>query len=196
MRLLLFSDLHSDLAAARRIAQQSADVDVLVGAGDYCNVHRGLRECLELLRAPAVLVAGNNETTEELADACSGWPDAHVLHGSGTTIGRFAFYGLGGGVPVTPFGAWSYDLTESEAGRLLSACPTGGVLISHSPPKDALDVSSRGQSLGSIAVRTAVERCRPALVVCGHIHACAGQQTRLGSSIVVNAGPGGIEWTL
>ena len=80
------------------------------------------------------------------------------------------FFGLGGGVPVTPFGAWSYDLTEEEAGGLLASCPEGCVLVSHSPPKGAVDVSSRGQSLGSVAVRRCVERARPALVVCGHIH--------------------------
>jgi Icc-related predicted phosphoesterase len=60
----------------------------------------------------------------------------------------------------------------------------------------AVDRSSRGQSLGSIAVRDAVVRLRPTLVVCGHIHACAGQHVSLGRSAVVNAGPDGVEWAL
>jgi hypothetical protein len=28
-----------------------------------------------------VLVAGNNETTAELEEACRDWPQAHLLHG-------------------------------------------------------------------------------------------------------------------
>jgi Icc-related predicted phosphoesterase len=199
VKLLLFSDLHTDTAAARRLADRAAHVDVLVGAGDFGNVRRDLSSCLDVLRAahrPAVLVAGNNESTEELADACREWPQAHVLHGAAVTLGAVVFFGLGGGVPVTPFGSWSYDLSEEQAAALLAACPTGCVLVSHSPPKGAVDVNSRGRSLGSVAVRDAIERVRPRLVICGHIHASAGQQAVIGPSVVVNAGPSGVEWEL
>ncbi len=139
-----------------------------------------------------VFVAGNNETTEELSELCSGW--AHVLHGSSVNLGGVTFYGLGGGVPVTPFGSWSYDFTEEQAVKLLRDCPADCVLVSHSPPKGAVDVSSRGQSLGSVAVRSAVERLRPRLVVCGHIHGSAGERAMIASTPVVNAGPAGVEW--
>ena len=118
MKLLLFSDLHADLAAARRVVGLSRTADVVVGAGDFCNAHRGLDACVRVLKAidkPTVLVAGNNETTDELAAACRDWPAARVLHGAGAVVGGVTFFGLGGGVPVTPFGAWSYDFTEEEA---------------------------------------------------------------------------------
>lgn len=199
MKLLLFSDLHADTAAARRLVDRARFADVVIGAGDFGNVRRNLRTCLDVLRAidrPAVLVAGNNESTEELAEACHDWPHAQVLHGSGTRIAGVEFFGLGGGIPVTPFGSWSYDFTEEQAAELLAGCPAGCVLVSHSPPKGAVDVSSRGQSLGSVAVRDAVVRLRPVLVVCGHIHSSAGQRAVIGSSPVVNAGPDGLEWEL
>jgi Icc-related predicted phosphoesterase len=199
MKLLLFSDLHEDEAAARRLVERAEAADVVIGAGDFGNVRRGVAACIDMLRTidrPAVLVPGNNESLEELAEACRTWPRAHVLHGSGVTLAGVSFYGLGGGVPVTPFGAWSYDFTEDQAARLLAQCPAGGVLVSHSPPKGAVDRSSRGQSLGSVAVRDAVLRLRPVLVVCGHIHGCAGQHTLLGGTPVVNAGPAGVEWEL
>ncbi len=57
-----------------------------------------------------------------------------------------------------------------------------------------VDVSSRGQRQGSVPVRDAVLRAEPLLVVCGHIHASAGQRALLGRSPVVNAGPAGVEW--
>ncbi len=204
MRLLLWSDLHCDVAAARRLIDRAKDADVVIGAGDFATCRRGLSSTLEVLRAidrPAVLVAGNSESAGELAAACRSWPTAHVLHGSGVTIdgGRrtgVEFYGLGGGVPVTPFGAWSWDFTEEEAEALLANCPQGGVLVSHSPPRGTLDISSTGRSLGSEAVRRAIDRTRPALVVCGHIHESSGQQARIGDTIVVNAGPRGMELTL
>ncbi len=199
MKLLLFSDLHANADAARRLVERAGAVDVLVGAGDFGNLRRQLHVCLDVLKAvdrPTVLVAGNNESTDELTAACRDWPAAHVLHGSAVILNGVTYFGLGGGVPVTPFGSWSYDFTEEEAAALLAAAPPGCVLVSHSPPKGAVDVSGSGRSLGSVAVRAAVERLRPALVVCGHIHGSAGRQARLGPTPVVNAGPEGVEWRL
>jgi Icc-related predicted phosphoesterase len=197
MKLLLFSDLHNDIAAARELVERARHVDLLIGAGDFGNLRRHVRPCIDVLRRarrPAVLVAGNNESTQELTEACRDWPDACVLHGSAATIGSVTFFGIGGGIPVTPFGAWSYDFTEDAAMELLAGCPPRCILVSHSPPKGAVDVSSSGQSLGSVALRDAIRRVQPLLVVCGHIHASAGQRGAIGTTPIVNAGPGGIEW--
>jgi Icc-related predicted phosphoesterase len=199
MKLLLFSDLHTDTVAARTLVERASLADVAIGAGDFANMRRRLRDCIDVLQAidkPSVLVAGNNESTEELAEACRAWPTARVLHGSGVQIGGVEFFGIGGGIPVTPFGSWSYDFSEENAAALLSGCPPKCVLVSHSPPKGALDRDAHGKSLGSEAVRAAVLRLNPLLVVCGHIHASGGQQAMLGSSMVINAGPAGVEFEL
>ena len=199
MKLLLFSDLHSDFIAASKLVQLSRKADVVIGAGDFCVARRGLGDIIAALSAvkkPAVLVAGNAESHEELIQACRSWPTVHVLHGSRTTLDDVTFYGIGGGIPLTPFGAWSWDFSEDEAKRLLQDLQPGGVLISHSPPKGVLDMSSDGRSLGSEAVREAIGVKKPKLVVCGHIHGSAGQTSRLGSTDVINAGPDGIMWEL
>ena len=198
-RLLLFSDLHADLDQAQQIVDRSHDFDIAVGAGDFGNLRRQLPETIEVLRAihcPVVLVAGNNESTDELRIACRSWKSAHVLHGSGVTIEGVPFWGLGGGVPTTPFGDWSDDFTEAEAAVLLADCPRNAVLVSHSPPQGVLDRSSQGKHLGSTAVLAAMQRQAVRLVVCGHIHASSGQSVQVGNTRVINAGPLGMEWTL
>jgi len=195
MKLLLFSDVHSDLPAVRDLVRRAAAVDVVVCAGDLCNAHRQLNRVVEVLKAidkPTVLVAGNNETTDELVEVCKAWPSAVVLHGTGADVLGVPFFGVGGGIPVTPFGSWSYDFDEAQAEALLAGCPTGGVLVTHSPPAGVLDLSSSGRSLGSTAIRAAFDRCRPKLLVCGHIHASGGQQRQVGETLVVNAGPDGV----
>jgi len=199
MRLLLFSDLHCDATAASRLVDRSGEVDVLVGAGDFATCRRDIHKTIDVLRhadCPAVLVPGNAESVEELADACRGWPAGHVLHGTAATIDGVTFFGMGGAVPTTPFGPWSWDHAECEAEALLASCPEGCVLVTHAPPKGAVDRSSHGTSLGSTAIRAAVEAKHPRLVVCGHIHDCAGRQEFIGDVPVINAGPSGIEWDL
>ncbi len=199
VRLLLFSDLHADADAAQAIVERFREADVLIGAGDFGNGRSQVNVCIDILRAidrPTILVAGNNESTDELIEACRGWSHARVLHGSAVSVQGVAFFGIGGGIPVTPFGSWSYDFTEKQATALHADCPVGCVLVSHSPPRGAVDVSSRGQGLGSAAVRDTVLRCRPVLVVCGHIHASAGRQEFIEQTPVVNAGPRGMAWEL
>jgi uncharacterized protein len=188
VRLLAFSDLHRDERSARSLVERSAQADVVAGVGDFASVHRGLKEMIDVLRAidgPVLLVPGNNETDDALRGACARWPAAKVLHGDATEIGGVTFFGLGGGVPVTPWD-WSFDLTEDQAERALSELAPGAVLLVHSPPKGHVD-----RGLGSTAVLDAVRQKRPQVVLCGHVHECWGQESRVGDATVHNLGPAG-----
>jgi uncharacterized protein len=195
MKLLLFSDLHCSVTAAQRMVELARGVDVAIGAGDFAQERRRVGVCIDILRdlpCPTVIVPGNNESLEELQAACAGWAGVHVLHGNGVTIDGVDFFGLGGGVPITPFGSWSWDFSEEQATDLLKDFPAGGVLVSHSPPKGCLDVDSNDNSRGSTAVRDLILTKHPALVVCGHIHACGGRTQSFHGTTVVNAGPAGV----
>jgi Icc-related predicted phosphoesterase len=195
MRILAFSDLHTSVDRARSIAERAPDVDLVLGAGDFATMHKGMDPVIKALgdiTTPSAIVCGNGETPEELRDACRAWPGVHVLHGEGVPLAGEQIFGLGAAVPVTPFGGWSYDLTEAQAAQLLAGCPDGAILVSHSPPKGHCDRSSTGESLGSTAVRDCIEHTRPRLVVCGHIHDSWGEQSRAGDTLVVNAGPEGV----
>jgi len=194
MRLLLCSDIHCDEAAAERLVELSKDADALVCAGDLAIMRQGLQETVDILaetETPTVLVAGNGESAEELAAACEGWDSAHVLHGTGCEIDGVGFWGVGGAIPITPFGAWSYDLDDVEAAVLLEDCPTGGVLVTHSPPLGHVDHAG-GQHLGSKVILDAIRRAKPRLAVCGHIHGCWTEESREGDTRIVNAGPAGV----
>jgi uncharacterized protein len=193
MRILAFSDLHRDLGRAAKLVEASAEADVVIGAGDFASVHEGLEptvEALAAIEAPTLLVPGNNETDEALRDAVSGWERAQVLHGAGTEVDGVGFFGLGAGVPVTPWG-WSFDLTEEEAARMLEPCPADAVLVVHSPPRGHCDTSSAGEHLGSSAILDAIEAKRPRLAVCGHIHESWGAESQIGPTRIANLGPTG-----
>lgn len=192
MKLLAFSDLHRDQDQAQRLVELAREADVVLGAGDYATMRKGLEGTIEVLSAidkPTVLVPGNAESDTELWQACQGWRSAQVLHGDALGLEGAQFFGLGGGVPPTPF-PWSFDLTEDEAAAKLESCPEGAVLVVHSPPNGHLD-QVHGRHLGSRAILKAIERKRPVLVVCGHIHQCWGSEAVIGTTPVVNVGPEG-----
>lgn len=193
MKILAFSDLHCDLEQGARLVEMAAEADVVIGAGDFASVHEGLAETICTLAAitvPTVLVPGNNETVDALRAAVDGWDAATVLHGEGTTIDGTEFYGLGGGIPVTPWD-WSFDLDDEAATAMLAACPEGAVLVLHSPPKDHCDSAGGGGNFGSPALLRAIEAKRPRLAVCGHIHESWGCESQVGETPVRNLGPKG-----
>jgi Icc-related predicted phosphoesterase len=193
VKLLAFSDLHRDLGQAAELVAMSAEADVVIGAGDFASVHEGLGETIQALasiEAPTVLVPGNNETGVALREAASNWSAATVLHGGGTTIDGVEFYGLGAGIPVTPW-EWSFDLDDDAAGQLLADCPEDAVLVLHSPPQGHCDSNGAGMHFGSPALLRAIEEKVPRVAVCGHIHESWGCESQVGSTPVRNLGPKG-----
>lgn len=195
IKLLAFSDLHCDLEQAERLVEAAGDADVVLGVGDFASVHSGLEETIAALAAierPTVLVPGNNETTDALRAACADWDSARVLHGESAEVEGVTIFGLGAGIPVTPWD-WSFDLTEEAAERILADCPReAAVLAVHSPPHGHADVSGGGgDHLGSRAVLAAIEAKRPGLALCGHIHESWGEESALGPTRIVNLGPQG-----
>ncbi|WP_209506623.1 MULTISPECIES: metallophosphoesterase family protein [unclassified Ruegeria] len=190
MKVLAFSDLHMARNRAADLVAASADADLVIGAGDYCNMRQGLDEALQMLSgvsAPLVLIPGNAESAEDLGKAVP--EGVHVLHGTGMTVDGLRLFGLGYGVPPTPFGDWSCDLTEGEAAELLARCGGADILISHSPPKGHGDVTSQGMAVGSVAVRNAIERIQPRFTFCGHIHDSWGYRGSIGRTRIANLGP-------
>ena len=193
MKILAFSDLHRDLGQAAALVEMSADADVVIGAGDFASVHEGLEETLGALatiETPTVLVPGNNETVEALREAAAVWEAATVLHGEAATIEGVEFFGLGAGIPVTPWG-WSFDLDDGAATAMLGDCPEGAVLVLHSPPKGHCDSGGGGDHFGSDALLEGIEAKQPRLAVCGHIHEAWGCESRIGETPVHNLGPSG-----
>ncbi len=193
MKLLAFSDLHCNLKRAARLVKMSEKADVVIGAGDFASVHEGLEETIDVLSAietPTVLVPGNNETDDALREATAGWGAATVLHGGGVTIAGVEFFGLGAGIPVTPW-EWSFDLDEEKAAVMLTLCPRDAVLVLHSPPHGHCDSNGSGDHFGSHALLRTIEEKEPRLAVCGHIHESWGCRSKVGKTPVHNLGPKG-----
>lgn len=118
----------------------SREGEVAIGAGEFATMRKGIREIIDALaeiERPTILVRGNSESYEELATACEQWPAATVLHGSGMRVDEIGFWGVGGAIPIAPFGSWRYDFSEGDGRRLLTDCPPVAILDSHSPPTNA-----------------------------------------------------------
>jgi len=62
------------------------------------------------------------------------------------------------------------------------------VFVVHNPPySEKLDKTIRGENIGSHAIRDAIEKYKPQLLICGHVHESQGIE-KIGDTMCVNPG--------
>jgi len=204
LRVVGLVDLHWSGRPPLRLPDLTG-VDLVLLGGDLTNF-RGIdtaRTVVDALRdcGPSVLaVCGNTDLPE-----VETWlrDEGIDLDSRARVVDGVAFAGVSAGLP---FGGTPYERSEEQFAAaaecaLLAASAgveatvaTGAgahrpvVLVSHQPPRDTHCDLTRGRHVGSTAIRDAILRHQPDLVLCGHIHESAGSDL-VGRSRIVNPGP-------
>jgi len=191
VKLLIFSDIHSDLRALEALMDIQADY--YIAAGDLVSWARGLDKVGPILqrRERVYVLPGNHESASDIAGFCERF-GFHDFHGQTLELGGWRIAGLGYSNP-TPFNTPG-EYSEAELSRRLApfAELQPLVLICHCPPKaTALDRVKEGLHAGSTAVREFIDRHQPEWFFCGHIHEAEGVQERMGATRGCNVGKRG-----
>ncbi len=192
MKVLVFSDIHSDARALERL--MDIEADYYFCAGDLVNWGRELNAMGEILRRRAervYVIPGNHESAAQIAALC-GQFGLNDFHGGHLEAGGFHFTGLGYSNP-TPFdtpGEYSEEELEEKLHAFDGLKPR--VAICHAPPFGTmLDRIRNLKHAGSRAVRAFLQREQPRYFFCGHIHEAAGAQEMLGETAAMNVGKKG-----
>jgi len=192
VKLLIFSDIHSNHKALEQL--MATEADYYFAAGDLVNWARGLEQCGKIMqpRGERVYVLpGNHESAPQIATFCAQF-GLHNFHEQTIRIGQHHVAGLGYSSP-TPFntpGEYSEAELAERLARFESLNPL--VLICHAPPHGtALDRVRDGVHAGSRSIRDFVDRRQPDYLFCGHIHEAEGVEIALGKTKAVNVGKRG-----
>ena len=190
--MLIFSDIHNDLAALRRLVQIEADY--YVAAGDLVSWARGLDSCGEILRERAGkvwAVPGNHESVDQMASFCDKFGFRNI-HDQLIEAGGRNFGALGYSSP-TPFDTPGEYTEDQLAGRLNKFAGIERlILICHAPPYGTeLDRVHEGLHAGSRSVFEFIQANQPEYFFCGHIHEAEGKQVRIGKTVGTNVGKRG-----
>ena len=187
MRLLVVSDIHDAFDKLRRLDSIERDLTVAVGDFTYSSDLGAVRKALRILneQGPTIYVPGN---TDPPGSEGIRMERVEPIHGRVVEVGGYRFAGLGGS-PPTPFNT-PLEFSEEELWAVLQRFRglQNLVLVSHSPPRGALDRTLTGLHVGSTAVRRFIEEERPVAGLHGHIHEARGVE-RLGPTLLVNPGP-------
>lgn len=174
MKLVCISDTHGYMP-------DLPDGDVLIHAGDFLG-SGSFHEFLHFLKwlgmvtpkfKHTLIVPGNHDIWVEknpfLAKEDLKNVGATLLIDESVTIDGKVFYGT----PWTPtFYKWAFmDSEEGLAKRFQNIPDNADVLITHGPPNGYLDVCQTPPiHVGSKALLEAMDRVKPKVTICGHIH--------------------------
>lgn len=192
MKLLVFSDIHTDKKALERLL--AIDADMYVCAGDLVTWARGMDDMAAMLKPRGdkmFMLPGNHESEADIARACDKFGYQN-LHGRSIEVAGVHIAGLGYSSP-TPFNTPG-EYTEAQIAERLTPFATLKplVLICHCPPKDTdLDGLKPGAHFGSQAIREFIDAYEPARFFCGHIHECEGRDIMVGRTRGANVGKRG-----
>jgi len=192
VKVLVFSDIHSDARALERL--MSIEADYYVCAGDLVNWGRHLDDMGEILKRRAervYAIPGNHESASQIEDLCNKF-GMHQFHGEHVRVGEFYLAGLGYSNP-TPFdtpGEYSEEELERKLHSFDGLKPM--IAVCHAPPYGTvLDRITNLKHAGSRAIREFLKREEPRYFFCGHIHEAAGASDKLGSTSAMNVGKKG-----
>jgi Icc-related predicted phosphoesterase len=189
VKVLVFSDIHSDARALEKL--MAIDADYYFCAGDLVNWGRELNAMGEILKARAdrmYVIPGNHESAKQITDLCAKF-GLHDFHGGHFEAEGFHITGLGYSNP-TPFDTPG-EYSEAELEEKLHAFDGLKPMISicHAPPFGTmLDRIRNLKHAGSKAMRAFLQREQPRYFFCGHIHEAAGAQEKLGETSAMNVG--------
>lgn len=192
MKLLVFSDIHTDKKALEKL--MAIEADLYVCAGDLVSWARGLDGMAELLRPRAdkmYMLPGNHESEADIERACDKFGFQN-LHGRAIEVAGVHIAGLGYSNP-TPFDTPG-EYTEAQIAERLRPFSELKplVLICHCPPRETdLDGLKPGAHFGSTAVREFIDAYEPVRFFCGHIHECEGRDVMIGQTRGANVGKRG-----
>jgi len=195
LKIFAIGDLHGDSRKALKLAEKAKkeNVDLVVLSGDITFAESSI----DYLVGPFVkkgldvfIIPGNHESpaTVDFLEKLYA-PKVKNIHGKGKKIKDVGIFGAGGA------NIGMFQLTETE---IYNSLKKGfdkikdirkKIMITHVHPSDTLMGKVTPFEIpGSDGVRKAIERFKPDIAICSHIHEAEGIEEKIGKTKVINVG--------
>lgn len=196
MKILAASDIHGEIKNVEKIVEKAKkyDVDLILIGGDITHFETKLEGIIGELKKvgkPIIMVPGNEEsiaTIDFLVELYS--PGVYNIHAYTIQFKDIGIVGIGGATKVGPHFVTEREIWESLVkGFQKIKDKKIKIVLAHEPP-DKTKLSLKFG--GSKALREFIEKYKPDLVICGHIHESQGIVDKIGKTIIINPGPDGM----
>lgn len=195
LKILAAADLHGDSKLALNLAKKAEknNVDLVVLCGDLT----GFSDSKGLIKpfkdkSQKVLILPGNWDSFATVDFLAQFYGVRNIHGYSAQYEGVGFFGAGGAIDVGPRSVVSEkELMESlnKAHKGLEGIERKVMLTHMHPAGSKSEFSGVG---GSEAIRKAIKKFKPDVLLHGHIHEASGMEENIYGTRVINVGRKGV----
>lgn len=197
MKILASGDIHGDTKHIEELAQRALkeNVDIVILTGDITNFNDSTENLIgpfKKVGKKVLLIPGNHEpiaTTDFLAELYG----VKNIHGYSVRYKNIGIFGAGGSSVVGP----SPLLPEKEMFNLLKKgfdkirYLEKKIMVTHEHPSGSRIEKFTQFFPGSDAVKEAVDKFHPDILLCSHVHEAEGLEEKIGTTRVICVGKKG-----
>jgi len=188
MKILAISDIHGDTGLVKRLAKKAKkeNVDLVILAGDLTWFEHSTKNLIGPFlkeKKEVMIIPGNHESESTIENLEKTYKGLKNIHKKNSKIGDIGFFGTG----TVDWGLYSdskqvyNELKKAHEGIKGSKKK---IMITHSPPE-----GSKIELLGfpgSQGIKRAIDKFKPNILICGHIHEGGGIIEKIGDTKVIN----------
>ena len=195
LKILAAGDLHGDTSLAKKLAirAEKEKVDLVVLCGDLTLGESSTENLVGPFvkrKEKVILIPGNHETIAT-ADFLSDLYGVKNLHGYSVKYKGVGIFGAGGA------NIGLFQLDEKEIYDLLKKgfdkikYLEKKIMVTHVHPEGGKIEKFTKFFPGSSSVKKAVEKFKPDVLLCSHVHEAEGIEEKVGKTRVINVGKKG-----
>jgi len=195
LRILASGDIHGDTGLAKKLAEKAEKekVDLVILCGDitYGEIStKNLVGPFVKKHKKVVLIPGNHETVAT-ADFLAELYGATNLHGYSIKIGDVGLFGAGGAnIGLNRLNEKeTYDLLKKGNDKIKKLKKK--IMVTHVHPSGTKMEKFTQFFPGSKGIRRAVNKFKPDILLCSHVHEAEGIEEKIGKTRVINVGKKG-----
>ncbi|MFA5797536.1 MAG: metallophosphoesterase [Candidatus Woesearchaeota archaeon] len=212
MRILSAGDLHGDMGLARKLAQKAAkeNVDIVILCGDLTEADEKTDNLIGpfLKYHKKVLIVPGNHEGPATADFLAQLYGIKNLHGYSVRFidpakndlvkkGKHLLHNTIGVFGCSAVNLGIHQITDKETYDLLKKGydyikdTDFKIMVTHVHPSDSRMEKFTQFFKGSKAVRRAIDKFKPDIMFCSHVHEAEGLEEMIGKTRVINVGQKG-----
>jgi len=195
LKILAAGDLHGDTSLAKKLAEKAEKekVDLVVLCGDLTMGEISTENLIGPFvkrKEKVILIPGNHETIAT-ADFLSELYGVKNLHGYSVKYRNVGIFGAGGA------NIGLFQLNEKEIYDLLKKgfdkikYLKKRIMVTHVHPEGTKMEKFTKFFPGSEGVKKAIDKFKPDVLLCSHVHEAEGIEEKIGKTKVVNVGKKG-----
>lgn len=182
-------DIHGDRGLVKKLAKKAKDekVDIVILPGDltwFDQSPTGLIGPFIKAKKKVLLIPGNHEPLATIDFLSQTYPDTKNIHGYGIKEGNLGIFGAGY-AEVGPFFVKDKDIEKAlKEGHEKIKGMKKTIMVTHSHHKGSQSEFSGIK--GSKAIKKAIKKFQPNLVLSAHIHEAGGIEEQIGKTRIIN----------